>query len=143
MKQSRISTEKGFTIVENMLAVAVLAISVLALGQLMSVAIRQNAFTRVETMSTAIAQEKLETLRAVYNRELETETASDDLTAGSHGPQTMTMEAPIESSMGDSEFQVSWTVTIAGTRKTVDVTVEPQVANELNSDLHLTTIFVP
>lgn len=143
MKQSRISTEKGFTIVENMLAVAVLAISVLALGQLMSVAIRQNAFTRVETMSTAIAQEKLETLRAVYNRELETETASDDLTAGSHGPQTMTMEAPTESSMGDSEFQVSWTVTIAGTRKTVDVTVEPQVANELNSDLHLTTIFVP
>ena len=62
MKQSRISTEKGFTIVENMLAVAVLAISVLALGQLMSVAVRQNAFTRVETMSTAIAQEKLEGL---------------------------------------------------------------------------------
>ena len=44
MRQSRISKEKGFTIVENMLAVAVLAISVLALGQLMSVAVRQNAF---------------------------------------------------------------------------------------------------
>ncbi|MCZ6768835.1 MAG: prepilin-type N-terminal cleavage/methylation domain-containing protein [Acidobacteria bacterium] len=143
MKQSMNSTEKGFTIVENMLAVAVLAISVLALGQLMSVAVRQNAFTRVETMSNAIAQEKLETLRAAYNKELETETASDDLTAGSHGPQMMTMEAPTESSMGDSDFQVSWTVTIAGTRKTVDVTVEPQDSNELNSDLHLTTIFVP
>ncbi len=143
MRQSRISQEKGFTLIESMLAVAVLAISVLALGQLMSVAVRQNAVTRVETMSTALAQEKLETLRAVYNKELETETASDDLTAGSHGPQLRTMEAPTESSMGDSDFQVSWTVTIAGTRKTVDVTVEPQGSNELNSDLHLTTILVP
>ena len=143
MKQSRISKQNGFTLIENMLAVAVLAISVLALGQLMSVAVRQNAFTRVETMSTAIAQEKLESLRAVYNKELETETASDDLTAGSHGPQMRTMVAPPGSSMGDSDFQVSWTVTIAGTRKTVDVTVAPQGAGELNSDLHLTTIFVP
>ncbi len=143
MRQSRISQEKGFTLIESMLTVAVLAISVLALGQLMSVAVRQNASARVETMSTAIAQDKLETLRAVYNKELETETASDDLSAGSHGPQMMTMEAPSESSMGDSQFQVSWTVTIAGTRKTVDVTVEPQVSSELASDLNLTTILVP
>ena len=143
MRQSRISQEKGFSLIENMLAVAVLAISVLALGQLMSVAVRQNAFTRVETMSTALAQEKLETLRAVYNRELETETASPDLTNGVHGPQMMTMQAPAESSMGDSEFQVSWTVTIAGTTKTVAVTIEPQDSNELNSDLNLTTVLVP
>ncbi len=143
MRQSRISTEKGFTIVENMLAVAVLAIAVLALGQLMSVAVRQNAFTRVETMSSSLAQEKLETLRAVYHQELETETASPDLTEGPHGPETRTMEAPAESNMGDSEFRVSWTVTIAGTTKTVDVTVEPQVSDELNTDLHLTTILVP
>ena len=143
MRPSRISKEKGFSLIENMLPVAVLAISVLALGQLMSVAVRQNAFTRVETMSTAIAQEKLETLRAVYNRELETETASANLTNGLHGPQMMTMQAPAESSMGDSEFQVSWTVTIAGTTKTVDVTIEPQDSNELNSDLNLTTVLVP
>ena len=53
------------------------------------------------------------------------------------------MEAPTGSSMGDSEFEVSWTVTIAGSQKTVNVTVEPQVSNELTTELSLTTIFVP
>ena len=45
------------------------------------------------------------------------------------------MEAPTGSSMGDSEFEVSWTVTIAGSQKSVNVTVEPQVSNELTPNL--------
>jgi len=53
------------------------------------------------------------------------------------------MEAPTGSRMGDSEFEVSWTVTIAGSQKIVNVTVEPQVSNQLTTDLRLTTIFVP
>ncbi len=143
MNQSRISKESGFTLIESMIALAVLAITLLGLGQLVSTAVRQNASTRFETMGVLIAQEKLEALRGEYNRELEAETGSSDLTAGSHGPETTIMEAPTGSSMGDSEFEVSWTVTIAGSQKTVNVTVEPQVSNALTTDLSLTTIFVP
>ena len=143
MSKSRISEESGFTLIESMIALAVLAISLLGVLQLMSTAVRQNASTRFETMGALIAQEKLEALRAEFNRELEAETGSSDLTAGSHGPETMTMEAPTGSSMGDSGFEVSWTVTIAGPQKTVNVTVEPQVSNQLTTDLSLTTIFVP
>ena len=143
MNQSRISKDSGFTLIESMIALAVLAITLLGLGQLVSTAVRQNASTRFETMGVLIAQEKLEALRGEYNRELESETGSSDLTAGSHGPETLIMEAPAGSSMGDSEFEVSWTVIIAGPLKTVNVTVEPQVSNQLITDLSLTTIFVP
>ena len=143
MNQSRISEESGFTLIESMIALAVLAITLLGLVQVMSTAVRQNASTRFESMGVLIAQEKLEVLRAEYNKELEVETGSSDLTAGSHGPETMTMAAPTGSSMGDSEFEVSWTVTIAGPQKTVNVIVEPQVSNQLTTDLSLTTIFVP
>ncbi len=143
MNQSRISKESGFTLIESMIALAVLAITLLGLGQLISTAVRQNASTRFETMGILIAQEKLEALRGEYNRELESETGSSDLTAGSHGPETLIMEAPAGSSMGDSEFEVSWTVIIAGPQKTVNVTVEPQVSNQLITDLRMTTIFVP
>ena len=143
MKQSRISKDRGFTLIESMIALAVLAITLLGLGQLVSTAVRQNASTRFETMGVLIAQEKLEALRGEYNRELESETGSSDLTAGSHGPETLIMEAPAGSSMGDSEFEVSWTVIIAGPQKTVNVTVEPRVSNHLTTDLNLTTIFVP
>ena len=143
MKQSRISKDRGFTLIESMIALAVMAITLLGLGQLVSTAVRQNASTRFETMGVLIAQEKLEALRGEYNRELEAETSSSDLTAGSHGPEPTIMEAPTGSSMGDSEFEVSWTVTIAGSQKTVNVTVEPQVSNQLITDLSLTTIFVP
>ena len=143
MKQSRISKDRGFTLIESMIALAVLAITLLGLGQLVSTAVRQNASTRFETMGVLIAQEKLEALRGEYNRELESETGSSDLTAGSHGPETLIMEAPAGSSMGDSEFEVSWTVIIAGPQKTVNVTVEPQVSNQLITDLSMTTVFVP
>ncbi len=139
----RSSKESGFTLIESMIALAVLAITLLGLGQLVSTAVRQNASTRFETMGVLIAQEKLEALRGEYNRELESETGSSDLTAGSHGPETLIMEAPAGSSMGDSEFEVSWTVIIAGPQKTVNVTVEPQVSNQLITDLSMTTIFVP
>ena len=143
MSQSRISKDSGFTLIESMIALAVLAITLLGTIQLVSTAVRQNASTRFETMGALVAQEKLEVLRAEYNNELEEETGSSDLTAGSHGPETTILEAPVGSSMGDSEFEVSWTVTVAGTRKTVNVTVEPQDSNELTTALNLTTTFVP
>lgn len=143
MNQSRVTQEGGFTLIESMIALAVLAITLLGLVQVMSTAVRQNASTRFKSMGVLIAQEKLETLRAEYNKELEAETGSSNLTAGSHGPETMIMEAPTGSRMGDSEFEVSWTVTIAGPQKIVNVTVDPQVSNQLTTDLNLTTVFVP
>ncbi len=56
MNQSRISKDSGFTLIESMIALAVLAITLLGLGQLVSTAVRQNASTRFETMGVLIAR---------------------------------------------------------------------------------------
>jgi len=54
----------------------------------------------------------------------------------------VTLDQPTYSNMGDSQFQVSWVVTVAGSQKTMTVTVAPQVQNDLvNTSLSLTTIF--
>jgi prepilin-type N-terminal cleavage/methylation domain-containing protein len=144
MSKLKTSKEKGFTLIENVISLAVLTITLLGVVQLMAIAVRQVALARFETMAAVIGQTKLEELRAVYNNELETGTDSSDLAAGSHGPTTVTLAAPAHSSMGDSSFEVSWAVIESGTRKIVSVTIEPQVSNELNSgNFSLTAIFVP
>lgn len=147
LRECRTSREKGFTLVECMMALVILSITCLALAQLMGVAVRQNAFARYNTMAVEVAQMKLEELRTKYNNELETGTTDADLTANSHpsgspGYQLVTLDEPTYSSMGDSQFQVTWTVAIAGAQKTITVNVDPQVQNALtNTTLNLSTIF--
>ncbi len=132
---------------ECMIALVILLISGLAMAQLMGVAARQNAFARYNTMALEVAQMKLEQLGTKYNNELETATTDADLTAGAHpagapGYQLVTLDEPTYSNRGDSQFQVSWAVTVAGQQKTITVTVAPAVQNNLvNTSLSLTTIF--
>ncbi len=141
--------EKGFTLVESMIAVAVLSISLVGLAQLMAVALQQSSFARYNTMAVEVAQMKLEELRTEYNNELKTNIASSNLTAGSHpsgspGYEPVILTAPTYSNIGDSQFQVSWTLAVSGKAKTVTVTVDPQVQNELTSkSLSISTVFSP
>ena len=141
--------QEGFTLVESMIAVAVLTISLLSLAQLMTVAFQQSAFSRYNTMAIEVAYQKFEQLRTQFNNELVTGTAESDLTAGSHpsgspGYDTVTLAAPSDSAMGDYQFQVSWIVAVAGNDKTVTVTVDPMVANaRLNGTLNVSTILAP
>ena len=147
MNTTRTSREKGFTLVECMIAVAVMTISFLGLAQLMTIAIQQNAFARYNTMALEVAQMKLEELKTEHNNELDTNTTEPNLTAGSHPSgspdyELVTLAAPTDSNMGDNQFQVSWTVAVSGREKTVTVTVAPQVQNELtNKSLSVATVF--
>ncbi len=147
MRECRTSREKGFTLVECMIAMVVLLIGCLALAQLMGVSARQNAFARYNTVALEVAQMKLEQLGTQYNNELEKGTTDADLTAGAHpagapGYELVTLDEPTYSSMGDSQFQVTWVVTVAGSQKTMTVTVAPQAQNNLvNTSLTLSTIF--
>ncbi len=148
MMECRTSKEKGFTLLEYMIALVILSISCLGLAQLMGVAARQNAFARYNTMALEVTQMKLEQLGTQYNNELETATADADLTAGAHpagapGYELVTLDEPTYSNMGDSQFQVSWAVTVVGQQRTITVTVAPQIQNDLvSTSLSLTTIFL-
>ncbi|MDA2931394.1 prepilin-type N-terminal cleavage/methylation domain-containing protein [Acidobacteria bacterium AH-259-O06] len=144
MRKLASSREKGFSLMESMIALAILTVALLGLVQLMSMALNQSALARSKTMAVSIAQEKLEQLRTTYNNDLNTETSSTDLTTGSHGPETVTLQAPSYSNMADQPFQVSWTVAVSGQQKTVTATVVPQNQNQMQStSLSITTVFAP
>ncbi len=144
MKLSKRYSQDGIGLLDSMIALVVLSISLLALVQLMGTALNQSAFSQNNTMATAVVQGIIEELRTAYTRELETRTASVDLTAGSHGPETVTLTSPSHSNMGDKLFRVSWNVNISGKQKTVTGTVEPVVNNTRQSEtLAFTTVFSP
>ena len=141
---SKRHSQEGIGLLDSMIALVVLSVSLLALVQLMGTAVNQSAFSQNNTMANAVIQEKIEELRTIYTRELETETSSSDLTNGSHGPETVTLSAPNDSNMGDRMFRVTWNVAISGHQKTVTGTVEPVVSNaRQNETLAFTTVFTP
>jgi len=144
MKLSKRCSQEGIGLLDSMIALVVLSVGLLALVQLMGAALNQSAFTQNNTMAAALAQEKIEELRTVFTRELETRSALADLTDGSHGPQTVTLSSPGNSNMGDKQFRVTWNVDISGKQKTVTGTVEPVVENTRQSEsLAFTAVFAP
>ena len=58
----RINSSKGFTIVEVMVAMAIFAIGILAVGQMQMKSINGNASARMQTEATAVAVDRLERL---------------------------------------------------------------------------------
>jgi prepilin-type N-terminal cleavage/methylation domain-containing protein len=79
-KRQIAGTAAGFTLVEVLLALAIFAIGILALGALQIRYISGNALARNQTESLAVASGVLERLMAMPVQ------SSLDLSAGSHGP---------------------------------------------------------
>jgi len=137
------SSQKGFSLIESLIALSILAITMLGVVQLFAVAIRQNSFSRYNTMAISVAQEKLEYLQTEYSRELENNVNAADLTVATHN-QAVTLTQPTGSGTGDFAFDVNWTVTEIGSAKVVTVTVSPVVTNEFQTkDLVMTAVFSP
>lgn len=136
---------RGFSLIETMIAMAVLAVSLLGLAQLFGVALYQNSFARYNTMAITVGQGKLEQLKGLYNADLETGNSSSDLSNGTHGPESVILQAASSSNQGDWEFLVSWTVTSpSSAEKTVTVTVAPRYQNPLQTKtLSITSHFSP
>lgn len=129
VKGKRCNHEKGFSLVETMLAMLFLAVSLLALGQLVGVAINQNSMSRSTSVGISAAMGKLEQLRRVYNRQLET--GSVTLASGS------------ETSNG---LELSWNVTngTGTSERIVKVTARPTAGQYLNTRrVEITSHFAP
>ena len=125
-----------------MIALGFLAITMLGVIQLFGISIRQNTFARYNTMAVVVAQEKFEQLQTEFNNELENGTTSSNLTAGSHGPETLTLQSPAGSGSGDRVFQISWTVVVNAPSKTVTVSVSPDLVNNFeNKTLSMTAVY--
>jgi type II secretory pathway pseudopilin PulG len=57
--------ERGFSLLEALIATSILAVSLVSLGELFGLAIRSNIAARRTTMATVLARQTLEELRAV------------------------------------------------------------------------------
>ena len=111
-----IKEQSGFTLIEVMIAVVILAVGLLALGTMQIVSIRANAFSTEMTYSTMLAQQQLETLKNLAFSDAA-------LTAT---PPTHTLPAVIEKG---ASYSVSWDVQVDPTNtdmKTIDLTVQWQ-----------------
>ena len=58
--------EKGFTLVEILIAIVVLAIGVLAMGQMQIASIRGNSIANTLTEATTLAQDRMENLIGLF-----------------------------------------------------------------------------
>jgi type II secretory pathway pseudopilin PulG len=68
--------EPGFSLVETIVATALLATAVVTLAQLFGVAVRRNVASRQTTHATILAAQKIEELRALTWGDLTTDTAA-------------------------------------------------------------------
>lgn len=88
----------GFSLIEVLVAAAVLAVGLLALISLQASLIRSSSSARAFTMATTLAKDQLETLRTFDN--MKTGSSYQALTDGSDSP----------GAMGGVSFSRSWTV---------------------------------
>jgi len=73
--------EKGFSLIEILIAMTIFAIGVLALAEMQVTAIRGNAFSSSTTDGTTLAQDRIEQLMSLPYDDA-------NLNAGNHGPVT-------------------------------------------------------
>lgn len=140
-----LSDHRGFTLLETLLALLILAVALLGLAQLFALSIQVTGSARHNTMSMGVGQAKLEQLKTLYNAELTTGTSGAELQPGDHGPEVFTLAAPVYSQQGDRNFLVRWQVSTLGTAgKQVTVTVNPEFGNSVDRrTLTLTSHFMP
>lgn len=127
------------------MAIVILSISLLGLAQLMLIALEKHRFSEYTTKAVQVAEGKVEELRNLYNQEVATATAATDLTAGSHGPVTLTFDAPTGTAQGTRSFVVNWEVAALGSgQKQVTVTVREPTTNVLETKtISMLAVFAP
>jgi len=97
--------EEGFTLVEALIAVFVLAFGLIAAGQMIFVAASSSALARCKGNATLLAQGKLEYLADLYSRDPGLMEFDD----GEHGPEQVDVPNPSGHSVLN-RYNISWTV---------------------------------
>ena len=110
---------KGFTLLEMLIAMTILSVALLGLGQMMLLSIGGASFGNKVTEATTFAQDKMEELRTVDWNGLQ---GGNDSIGGAQGIQ----------------YQRAWTVVPTGKMKTVSLAVSWNDGN--NHLLRITSV---
>ncbi len=95
----------GFSLIETMIALAILAFGLLATSSLMFTAVRSSSLARSQSTAGIAAQNKLEMLAEAYRRN----PSDKDLTLGSHGPEQVDIVNPNDGSILN-RYDIHWIV---------------------------------
>ena len=87
--------EKGFTLIEALIALAIFSIGILGVAAMQMTAINSNAIAHIQTDATGMAVDWMERLQRL---EYTSDNTHDDLTKGDHGPIT------------DGAYSIRWNV---------------------------------
>ena len=102
---------KGFTLLEMLIAMTILSVALLGLGQMLLLSIQGTSFGNKVTEATTLGQDKMEELRTVAWDSLQD---GNDTIIGSQGIQ----------------YRRAWTVAPAGTMKTVNLAINWNDGND-------------
>jgi len=95
----------GFTLVEVLMALTIVAIGLLAVGQEVTIGMSSASLARSKAAGALTAQSKLDQLENLYNRDPENEA----LSRGSHGPEPVETMDPAEGRL-IARSRVDWEV---------------------------------
>jgi prepilin-type N-terminal cleavage/methylation domain-containing protein len=96
---------QGFSLIEIMMALAILTFGLLAAGQLIYVSLGSGSLARSKGTAAITAQNKLEYLSDLYRRNPN----APDLALGTHGPQQIQVLNPIDGTILNN-YNVAWTL---------------------------------
>ncbi len=108
-----LTKSKGFSLIEVLIALVILAISLLALAGLMATTVRNNSFGGHVTEASTLAQDKLEEFRAMR---------WDDVQVTPPGPDT-DPDGKIPVGSTGIVYNRNWNVVQSGNIKTITITV--------------------
>ena len=100
-----VDKNQGFGLVELMIATGILAFGLLAAGQFICITIGLNSLARSKATATIAAQNMLEYLAALYQRN----PAAEELRSGRHGPRQTAVNNPLDGTLLNL-YSINWTV---------------------------------
>ena len=144
---------RGFSLVETMMALVVLAFGLLAASQLLFITASSSSLARSKGTAAIAAQSRLESLAALYGQN----PSAAALATGSHGPEETVVMNPADETVLNN-YRVEWKVSsVADPRpgkvldaKLVTVRVTPSLPGGtensrpgMNKVLYVSSIFGP
>ena len=96
----------GFTLVEMLIAILILAFGLLTAGQMIYASMASMSLARSKGGAAVVAQNKLQFLSDLYSHNQ----AAADLTVGNHGPEIVQITNPADNNSVLNRLRVTWTV---------------------------------
>lgn len=152
-KRALFPKNDGFSLIEVMVALGILAFGLLAASSLIYTSVRSSSLARSQSTAAIAAQNKLEMLAEAYRRN----PSDKNLVPGSHGPEQIEIVNPNDGSTLNL-YDIHWTVNqvsdprpgVIPNAKLVRVTVTPIRSDGtensrpgFNKILHINAVFSP